>query len=158
MRKEFFETLYKEMQKDSNIWLICLDLGFGLADKIKEDFPERFINPGASEFSGMGMATGLALEGKRVFIYSITTFLLYRPFEIIRNYISYENIPIVLVGSGRDKNYLHDGFSHWSTDAPAFLRLFPNIIKRFPNENREILGIFKEIKKQNQPFFISLTR
>ena len=36
---------------------------------------------------------------------------------IIRNYVNYEKIPVKLIGSGRDRDYEHDGISHWSDDA-----------------------------------------
>src|SRR3989344_3555766 len=112
-RAAFAASLHSQMLKNKNIWVVTGDLGYGMWDRIRDDFPDRYLNVGASEQAMMGIAIGLALEGKIPFTYSITTFLLYRPFETIRNYINYEKIPVKLVGAGRDKNYLHDGISHW---------------------------------------------
>ena len=130
MRKEFAEKLYDLMQKDKDIYFVTGDLGFGLFDKICQDFPERFINTGAAEQTMMGVAIGLTLKGKKVFVYSITPFLLYRAFEAIRTYINHEKIPVILVGSGRGNDYEHDGFSHYAGDDELFLQHFENI-KRF---------------------------
>ena len=127
MRKEFFTQLYVEMQRNKDIFFITGDLGYGLADHIKNDFTDRFINPGAAEQTMMGIAVGLALNGKIPVVYSITPFLLFRPFETIRNYISHESIPVIMVGSGRDKDYSHDGFSHDATD-DYILKTLPNIV------------------------------
>src|SRR3989344_6223554 len=90
MRGWFAYELYKQMIKDKRIWLLVGDLGYKAFDYIKRDFPNRFLNCGASEQAMVGIATGLALDGKVPFVYSITTFLLYRPFETIRNYIDRE--------------------------------------------------------------------
>ena len=130
MRKEFADKLYELMQKDENVFFVTGDLGYGIFDKICQDFPERFINTGAAEQAMMGVAIGLTLKGKKVFVYSITPFLLYRAFEAIRTYINHEKIPVILVGSGRGNDYEHDGFSHYAGDDELFLQHFENI-KRF---------------------------
>ena len=130
MRKEFADKLYELMQKEKDVYFVTGDLGYGLFDKICQDFPERFINTGAAEQAMMGVAIGLTLKGKNVFVYSITPFLLYRAFEAIRTYINHEKIPVILVGSGRGNDYEHDGFSHYAGDDELFLQHFENI-KRF---------------------------
>src|SRR3990167_4043938 len=133
MRRTFAAELYQWMEKDPDIWVICIDLGYGMFDKIRDKFPDRFLNTGAAEQAAMGIAVGLAMEGKIPVVYSITSFLLYRPFETIRNYINHEGIPVKLVGSGRDKDYLHDGFSHDSTDAKKIMKNFKNICQDWPD-------------------------
>ena len=159
MRGEFAYQLYRQMEKDPDIWLITGDLGFGMLDMIKEDFPERFINTGAAEQVMTGIAVGLALEGKKPFVYSITTFLLYRPFETIRNYVNYEKISVRLVGGGRDKDYEHDGFSHWSNDALMVLdKCLPNIQSLWPDTKEDIPEMVKYMVEDDRPWFISLKR
>lgn len=158
MRQEFAKQLYKEMALNNDIWLITFDLGFGLFDKIRDDFPDRFINTGAAEQAGMDIAIGLALSGKKPVVYSITTFLLYRPFETIRTYINYEKIPVILVASGRDKDYAHDGISHWSEDIKYFLDGFPNITQFWPMDRTEIPDIVQSLIQTNSPSFLSLRR
>jgi len=96
MRGWFAYELYKQMARDERIWLVVGDLGYKAFDYIKRDFPDRFLNCGAAEQAMMGIATGLALNGKIPFVYSITAFLLYRPFETIRNYVNHEKIPVKL--------------------------------------------------------------
>jgi len=63
-------------------------------DKIREDYPQRFLNTGAIRQAMMGIAVGLALEGKIPFVYTNLPFLLYRPFETLRNYVDHERIPV----------------------------------------------------------------
>lgn len=147
------------MFKNSNIWALTGDLGFGGFDKIKKDFPDRFINFQAAEFGMMGTACGLAVDGKIPVVYSITTFLIFRPMEILRTYINYENIPVKLVASGRDKDYLHDGISHWTHDIKPHLDLFTNIKQYWPQSKEEITEDYlDEFLNNEKPCFLSLKR
>ncbi len=167
-RGTFGFELYKAMAKDESIWLVVGDLGYGLFDAHKEDFPDRFINTGAAEFAMVLIAVGLALEGKKPFVYSITPFLLYRPFEAIRNYIDHERIPVRLVGGGRDQDYAHDGFSHYAGDDkrlfPRFINddwqegVFKDIIPLWPDRKEEIPSLVREMVVKDKPWYINLTR
>lgn len=157
-RGYFAYALYKQMKKDKDIVLLCLDLGYGMFDARFRDFPNRCYNLGASEQAGVGVAVGMALSGKKVFIYSITNFLVFRPFEWLRNYLNHEKIPVKLVASGRDKDYAHDGISHWSEEAKQVLDCLPNIKQYWPETKEEIPAMVKKMVENNQPSFISLRR
>ena len=89
MRQLFFEELYKQMKINNDIYALTGDLGYGGFDKIRDEFSDRFINCGAAETAMMDIACGMAIEGKIPFVYSITTFLVYRPFEVLRTYINH---------------------------------------------------------------------
>lgn len=159
MRGYFGYELYQQMARNEDIILLMGDLGYKLFDQHRKDFPERCINTGASEFSMMAMAVGLALEGKIPVVYSITTFLLYRPFEIIRTYINHQSIPVKLVGSGRAKDYAHDGISHWSEDDRAIMSNFKNIVSVWPLTKKEINEKSVELFINSpKPVYINLTR
>lgn len=158
MRGYFAYYLHQEMLKDKNIYVVTGDLGYKMWDQIRKDFPERFINAGASEQAMMGLAVGLALEGKIPFVYSITTFLLYRPFETIRNYINYESIPVRLIGSGRGRDYNHDGISHWPDEEKQIFDIFKNIYAVWPEKIAEIPSLVKKMVKINKPWYINLKR
>jgi len=157
MRRLFAKELHKQMTIDTDIVLITMDLGMGMWDQIREDYPDRFFNVGASEQAGMDIAVGMALSGKKVFVYSITPFLIYRAFETIHTYINHENIPIKLVGSGRDDDYKHDGFSHDATGVEDVLKPLKNIICFYPTKKEEIPDLVKEMCS-NHSYFISLKR
>ena len=160
MKSYFSKLLLDQMNQNDNIYFITADLGYKLWDDIKEVHPDRCIIMGASEQLAMGTAVGLALEGKIPVVYSITTFLLYRPFEIIRNYINYENLPVKMIGSGRDKDYPHDGISHWAEDDKEVLSLFKNIDTHHPNSNEELEKIVNDMFKNlaDTPAYVNLRR
>lgn len=128
MRKQFADFIYTEMTKNDKIIVLTADIGFGILDSLRHSFPDRVINVGSSEMLLIGIAVGLCYEGFLPICYTITSFLLYRPFEMIRNYVNYEHLTIKLVGSGRDKDYIHDGITHWAEDDVTMLsNCFPNI-------------------------------
>lgn len=158
MRPTFSKCLLEEMMKDEKIYLLCGDLGWKMFDSQFAAFPDRVINCGASEQAMMDIAVGLAYAGKTVFVYSITTFLLYRPFETIRTYINHEKLNIKLIASGRDKDYEIDGISHDSSDAIDVLKTLPNIQRCFPDDASEIQDIVSKMVLYNKPYFLSLRR
>jgi len=156
IRGHFGLALYREMVKDPNIIVLLGDLGYGLFDSHREDFPDRVINCGAAEACMLGVAVGLAMEGKIPFVYTISAFYA-RALETIHLYASEEQIPLRLVGSGRDNDYLHDGISHHGGLAQAALGLL-KLDFYYPNDKLEIAGVVEKMVKTNKPSFISLRR
>ena len=156
MRKQFSERLHQEMAKNKDLFLLTGDLGYGLWDRIRIDYPNRFYNVGSSEQLMMGMAAGLAMDGKIPIVYSITPFLLYRPFETIRNYFDHEQLPCKLIGGGRDKDYGYLGFSHWAEEDKQIMKVFKNI-KTIHPKNIEIMNKnFNWILDKKTPVYLSL--
>lgn len=146
------------MRVNPDIYLITGDLGYGLWDNIRDEFPDRFYNVGSSEMVMMGMAVGLAMEGKVPFVYSITPFAIYRPFEMIRNYLNHENIPVNIIGGGRDKDYGYLGFSHWAEDDKEIMNCFKNIDKYYPESDKELYMLFKMLIDNKKPTYLNLKK
>lgn len=158
MRRVFADVLHDRMRYNEKIWVVVGDLGYKMWDKVIRDYPERFINTGAAEQAMAGIGVGLALEGRIPFVYSITSFLLYRPFETVRNYINNEKIPVKLIGAGRGKDYVHDGFSHWAEEDEAVMGIFSNIRARWPKANEEMPGLIDEMITNDAPYYINLKK
>lgn len=158
MRAQFAKSIHKHMKKNKNIYVVVNDLGYKMWDDVRRDFPNRFISVGAAEQTLIGVAVGLALSNKIPIVYSITTFLLYRPFETIRNYLNYEGIPVKLIGSGRDKDYAHDGISHWAQEDREIMAILKNIKSFWPEETSEITKLVDRMIKSKKPWYINLKR
>lgn len=159
MRRQFFIELYDLMSENEDVVTLTGDLGYGGYNKIREEWEgTRFWNIGAAEQTLLDVGVGLSLAGKIPFVYSITPFLIYRPFEVLRTYIDHEKIPVILVGSGRDTDYADDGFSHDASDVSKFLEQLPNIKTYFPNDKSQIRGLLESIIADPHPAFISLKR
>ena len=157
MRKEFAAFIFHEMQKNDKIRLVTADIGYGILDGLRKSFPDRIINVGSSEMLMIGIAVGLCYEGYLPICYTITPFLLYRPFEMIRNYINHEKLTIKLVGSGRDKDYSHDGITHWAEDDVTIVsNCFPNITIYKPLQLTE--EVVHDILYKQGPCYLNLKR
>jgi transketolase len=145
MRRFFVEQLSDVMEVDDSIIVLLGDLGYGIFDKLRDRFPNRCINVGAAEQLMVGSAVGIP-------------FLLYRPFEFIRNFLHEEKIAVKLVGSGRDKDYKDAGYTHHSTEAKDILDQLHNIEKYFPENNQELKDQFQSFLYSNKPAFLSLKK
>ena len=157
-KRVFSDEVLKQMYKNEEIVVVVGDLGYKMWDNVRKVFPERFINVGAAEQVLIGVSVGLALEGKIPIAYSITPFLLYRPFETIRNYINNEKIPVKLVGSGRDKDYEYEGFSHWALEDRKVMRIFKNIKAVWPRSYKEIPGLVEKMIRDPSPWYVNLKK
>jgi transketolase len=158
MRRTFADLVYEEMQRRPEIYVLTGDLGYMMWDSIRNDFSNRFYNVGCAEQLLMGCGVGLALEGKLPIVYSITPFLLYRPFEFIRNYLHHENVNVKLAGSGRGQDYYKDGFSHWAEEDRQILSVFPNIKVFYPETTEDLKVCFCEFLNCSEPSYINLKR
>jgi transketolase len=158
MRRLFADLLLDKMAYDPNIYLVTADLGYKMWDQIAKVFRERFMNVGAAEQSMLDICVGFSYANKIPIAYSITSFLLYRGFETIRTYIDYENLPVKLVGSGRGKDYEHDGISHWADDDLSVLGALNNIQIFYPNSLNELEDQFDEFLYNGKPSYMNLTR
>ncbi len=81
MRKKCLDCVYELARQDERVVFIGSDLGIGTLDQFKNDFPDRFFMEGVSEANIVGMAAGLALEGRIVYVNTIATFITRRCFE-----------------------------------------------------------------------------
>ena len=158
MRRKFAVDLYELMKRDKNIILITADMGFGMLDKIRDELPDQFYNPGAAEQVAVTMAVGLALSGKIPVVYTITPFLLYRPYEVIKLYLEGEGISVKLVGSGMNDDYKTEGLSHHAFNVDNLLNLTPSIVQIYPKKIDNISYIIKEMIYNNKPCFLGLNR
>lgn len=127
MRKICLETVYELAKKDERIFFIGSDLGFETLKQFKEDMPERFFMEGVSEANLVGMGSGLALEGKIVYVNTIATFLTRRCFEQVVLDACLHNVNIRLIANGGGLVYAPLGPTHLAFDDVAILRAIPNM-------------------------------
>jgi transketolase len=156
MRKTFIKTLTELAEKDSNIYLLTADMGFGMVEPFSEKYPDKFINVGVAEQNMIGIATGLALSGKIVFCYSIANFPTLRCLEQIRNDICYHNVRVHIVAGGVGLNYGALGSSHHTTEDVSIMRSLPNMTVICPSDIREAEGAVRAMYKSESPCYMRL--
>tara|TARA_B110000027_G_scaffold122424_1_gene137381 strand:- start:1032 stop:1964 length:933 start_codon:yes stop_codon:yes gene_type:complete len=128
MRNIFAETIYTQSQKNDKIYVLVADISpAGKMLKFQKQFPKRFLNVGVSEQTMIGMCAGLSMNGMRPFAYTISTFALYRPFEMIRVDLCYQNLPVTIVGMGAGTIYSSLGGTHLTQEDVSVARSIPNL-------------------------------
>lgn len=131
MRDCFIEGLCQRMEWDKSIFFLCADFGSPKLDKLRDRFPDRFINVGIAEQNLINVATGLALEGFTVYAYAIAPFLVMRAYEQIRVNLSLQTqlkeININLVGVGAGLSYDVSGPTHHCLEDITIMRALPNM-------------------------------
>ena len=128
MRNTFSEALYNAATKDPNIYIVVSDISpAGSMAKFSGQYPDRFINVGVAEQSMIGICAGLALKGCQPFAYTIATFTLYRPFEMVRDDLCYQNLPVTVVGMGAGVIYSTLGGTHHTQEDMAIAGALPNM-------------------------------
>ena len=158
MRDQFIKTLLGEVEKNPNIILITGDLGFGVLNEFIKKYPNNFINAGVAEQNMTGIAAGLALEGKKVFTYSIANFPTMRCFEQIRNDVCYHNLDVNIISIGGGFSYGSLGMSHHATEDIAVMRTLPNLDVLSPSGLWEVEQATKFLTRSNGPGFLRLDR
>ena len=139
MRNKFADTLYEIGQKDHRICALVADISpAGSMVDFRNQFPERFINCGVAEQSMIGIAAGMALKGMRPFCYTIATFSLYRPFEMVRDDLAYQNLPVTVIGMGAGVIYSTLGGTHHTMEDVAIASAVPNMTVLAPCDPQEM--------------------
>ena len=156
MRQAFINTLIKLAKKDNRVFLLTGDLGFSVLENFREKFPKRFFNMGVAEQNMIGVAAGLALSGKIVFVYSIVPFLTMRCFEQIRNDLCYQNLNVKLVGTGGGLSYGSLGSTHHALCDIAIMRALPNMKVLAPGDPFEAERVAEIAAFSEGPAYIRL--
>ena len=128
MRNAFAEQLYINAKKNKKINIVAADISpAGSMEKLRNEYPDRFINVGVAEQVMIGVCAGLAMRGKRPFAYTIATFSLYRPFEMIRDDLCYQNLDVTIVGMGAGTIYSNLGGTHLAQEDISIAKSLPNM-------------------------------
>lgn len=154
MRVQFGKTLMRIADKDERIVLLIGDVEQEMGE-FKKKYPHRFFNLGLCEQTMISMAAGMALEGLRPIVYSITPFLIERPFEQIKIDIDEQDLPVMLIGYS---DYPTHGPTHRALNAQGLVALFKNTHGYFPNNSKETEKAMLDAYLMGKPAIICLGR
>src|SRR4030043_508892 len=134
MRNEFSKFIAEIGEKDDKVVLIIGDFGFRIIDEFKAKFPGRVFNFGICEQSMIGAAAGMALEGLKPYVYTITPFLIERPFEQVKLDIDEQNDNVKLVGYA---DYPDQGPTRAELNGEYLMKIFKNFQSYFTKRDKE---------------------
>lgn len=138
MRDVFIETLCNRMAENDAIWFLAADLGSPALDRMRREFPDRFLNVGIAEQNLVNVATGLALEGQIVYGYAIAPFISMRAYEQVRVNLAISShvrgVNVNLIGVGGGVSYQVSGPTHHCLEDLSIMRLLPNMTVFSPSD------------------------
>lgn len=130
MRDALLEQIYLSMASDEKVFFASADFGSPVLDKIRADYPRRFVNVGIAEQNLINISAGLALEGYKVFAYAIAPFITMRCFEQIRVSLALLSevrpMNVNLIGVGAGYSYVVSGPTHQCYEDITLMRSMPN--------------------------------
>jgi len=153
LRRRFGSVITELADRDENIIVLVGDIGYRVFDEFREKYPDRFINLGICEQSMIGVSAGMALEGLKPWVYTITPFLIERPFEQIKLDIDQQNVNVKLIGFA---DYATLGPTHQELNGEKLMQLFSNITSYFPKDGDETQSAVHKAYEKTGPAFISL--
>jgi len=158
MRNTFVDGLVRQARIDERIFLITPDVGFSVLEKFAEEFPERYLNVGIAEQNAVGVAAGLALSGKRPYVYSMVPFVTMRCFEQVRVDVAYMKTNVVLAGIGGGLTYGPAGATHHAIEDLAIMRALPNMTVCAPGDPVEARALLEQSFSHEGPIYLRLGR
>lgn len=158
MRKTCLNVLYELAKNDDRIFFIGSDLGIGTLQQFKEEMPDRFFMEGVSEANIIGMAAGMALEGKIPYVNTIASFLTRRCFEQILIDICLHKVNVRLIGNGGGLVYAPLGPTHEATEDLAIMRAIPNMTIVAPADADEMRRLMPQTVDYAGPIYIRLAK
>ena len=156
MRKEFCNRIEQLGKENEKIVFLTGDVGFNALEGVQKVFGDRFINMGVAEQNMISVAAGMALEGYKVFCYSIAPFVVYRCLEQIRNDVCFHNLPVFIVGNGGGYGYGIMGPSHHALEDLACLSGLPNMTTYIPAFDVDVSYAIHTIIKKSAPAYLRL--
>jgi transketolase len=158
MRDAFLERTWQAMAEDEKIFFTSADFGSPVLDKIRSDFPSRFVNVGIAEQNLINVSAGLALEGYKVFAYAIAPFITMRCYEQVRVSLALLSevrpMNINLIGVGAGYSYVVSGPTHQCYEDITLMRALPNFQVFSPSDHITASAIFDRCHQTVGPKYL----
>ena len=122
-------------KKDKNVIIITADNGAPTLDQFSQNLPNQFFTVGIAEQQMIGMACGMAVEGKKVYTYAIAPFVTTRVHEFNKLCLGAMNLPIVNLGVGAGYAYDIMGPTHHTVEDITIMRSIPNMKVHSPADS-----------------------
>ena len=156
-RRTFVETLNKLAEHDPNIIVIICDVGFNYLDDPGNKF--KVLNLGVTEASSIIIASALALSSLKPYVYSMINFVIFRPYEMVRNAVCLHNANVKIIGVKGSEKYKFLGFSHnliAENEEIKVLEHLPNIKSFIADNPEEVKRVILETYEMNSPCYIRI--
>jgi transketolase len=156
MREELSRLIVETATSDPKVIILSGDHGYALFDGIRKKSPHQFVNVGVMEQSMIGIAAGLAKQGRKPIVYGLSAFMPIRVLEQIKLDVCYSNLPVIFLGDGAGLVYSTLGSSHQCAEDIACLQPLPHIQIYSPANARELTLCFQDAHSKHGPSYIRI--
>ncbi len=158
-RNGYGEGVVAAGKKDSNVVVLCCDLTESTRSQaFKDAFPDRFVEIGVAEQNMIGVAAGMALEGKIPFCSSYAVFNPGRNWDQIRVSVCYNKANVKIVGAHSGISVGPDGATHQALEDIAITRVLPNMTVIAPCDAVETKKATLAAAKLKGPVYLRFAR
>ena len=158
MRKKCLDMVHKLARADERVFFVGSDLGHKTLDTFQSEMPGRFFMEGVSEAAAIGLAAGLALEGKIPYVNTIATFITRRGYEQVAVDVCLHDLPVRLIGNGGGLVYAPLGSTHLAVEDIALMRALPNMTVVCPADAEEMERFMETTLSWPHPIYIRLAK
>lgn len=158
MRDAFLDRLCSAMAFDEKIFFVSADFGSPILDKIRSEFPDRFVNVGIAEQNLINVCAGLAAEGFKVFAYAIAPFITMRCYEQIRVNLVLLSVVrkmnVTLIGVGAGYSYVVSGPTHQCYEDLSIMRALPTMSVYSPADHVSAKALLETCLENDGPKYL----
>ena len=159
IRDAYGEALLEFGENDERIVVLDADVSGSTKSAVfGSKIPDRFYNMGIAEANMVGVAAGMAAEGKIPFVNTFAVFLASIGLLGARSFGSYSNLPIKFMGAYGGLSDSYDGPTHHSIEDIAVFRALPNFEIYVASDEWQTKWLVSNAIKRNKPMYIRLSR
>lgn len=157
-RGTFGVALLDVASSHPDLMVLSADLGVtaGL-ERFRTTHPDRFVNVGIAEQNMLGIACGLAHDGRNVFVTTFSTFAAMRAYEQVRVHLGYMGMNVKVVGLAAGLAMGQFGNTHYGIEDAALMRAVPGLTVVSPADGAEIVKSVQALATHVGPVYLRLT-
>jgi transketolase len=158
-REVYGKTLVELGRENPDIVVLDADLSPStMTHYFKKEFPERFFEVGIAEQNMIGIACGLAANGKIPFASTFAVFAPGRCFDQIRVSVAQARLNVKIVSTHSGLTVGEDGASHQALEDLALICSLPGFTVIVPADGIETAQAIRAVAAHQGPCYVRLWR
>lgn len=158
MRRTVGNILEDMVELNPQFVFITADVAryFG-TEKFEQEYPEHILDMGIAEQNLVGVASGMAKEGEKVFAATYATFITARALDQIRVSLGYMKLDVKLIGVGGGLAEGDLSATHMGLEDFAVMRSLPNMTVICPADAAEAVKVMYSLANFDGPVYVRLS-
>ncbi len=152
MRERFYELVRAELARDERLAVVTAEIGTAAIGP-----HPRHFNVGIREQLLIGVAAGLALEGRRPLAHSYAPFLVERPYEMLKLDLGHNDLGAILVSVGASYDAAREGRTHQAPEDVAAVAALPGWTIHVPGHVEEMERLLRRAFATDDRVYLRLS-